>query len=55
LNVVEQRCREVLKLTAELGDDVEQASIEALEGIVWQVGEQLARESAVAVNERQLS
>jgi hypothetical protein len=30
---------------------MEQASIEALEGIIWQAGEQLARESAVAVNE----
>jgi steroid delta-isomerase-like uncharacterized protein len=36
---------------AELGNDVEQASIEALEGIVWQIGEQPARESAVTVNE----
>jgi hypothetical protein len=30
---------------------MEQASIEALEGIIWQIGEQVARESAVTVNE----
>lgn len=42
---------EPIQDAAELGDHVKQGSIEALEGVVRQTGEQLACESAVAVNE----
>jgi hypothetical protein len=35
-----------------LGEHVEQASIEAVDGIVWHGGEQLAREATVIVEER---
>jgi hypothetical protein len=34
---------------AKLGDHVEQAGVEAIEDVGWQVGEQLAREPAVTV------
>jgi len=36
---------------AEPGENVEQAGVEAIEDVGWQVGEQLAREPAVTVKE----